>query len=109
MAFTAIGIGLATASAASAGYQAKRGHDQAVQAKHELADEKAVQVSMQSDADAKALAAKELSAQQIAMRRRRALAMTSASDNRYGTIRTSPFGVQSTAPKVGGNAILGAA
>ncbi len=107
MAFTAIGIGLAVASTATAGYEAKRGHDQTVQAKHQASDERARQLALQQGLDEKKKANETMAQQQIDLRRKRALAMGSSGD-RYGTVKTSPLGVPK-APTVGGNTILGAA
>lgn len=106
MAVTAA-ITAVVASAATAGYQSKRGHDQQVNARHEMDREKARQAALQKDSDDKEKANKDLASQQLLLRRQRALAMTA--QNRYGgTIRTSPLGVP-TPPRTGGATVLGAA
>lgn len=105
MAFTAAGIAV-VASAAAAGYGAKRGHDQQVQAKHEMADEKARQLTLQQDQEAKDKSARDQASQAAALQRQRALRMTL--QPKFGNIRTSPLGVPRTTT-TGGNSYLGAA
>lgn len=105
MALTATGIAL-LGSAASAGYGAKRGHDQQVQAQHAQNDQIRAQAAVDTSAADKEKANKTAADEQIALRRRRALGM--ATQGRYGTIRTTPLGVPKS-PTTGGNTMLGAA
>ncbi len=107
MALTAVGLAVGAASAGSAGYSAKRGHDAEVQAKHAATDDQAKQLALQADLAAKQKANQEAAAQQITFSQQRALAMSA--NYRSGTIRTTPSGIPGAAPRVGGNSYLGAA
>jgi len=107
MALTAIGIGVAVAAGAEAGYSAKRGHDQEVQAKHAADQERQQQTDLDTKLAAQQKANQDRANQEIAYQRQRAVAIASGY-NKGGTIKTSPLGVVNS-PRVGGNTYLGAA
>lgn len=105
MAFTAAAVAI-VGGAATTGYQSKRAHDQTVQARHRMDDERAAQSALQKEQDDTEKAREDRAAEQVALRRRQALAM--ASRKVYGNIKTSPLGLPNQI-KTGGNVVLGAA
>lgn len=96
---TAIAVGVSS-------YQAKRGHDQKVQAQHRADEAIDNQNAETAQLDAKLEANKAQAAQQNSFRQAQALRRGAL--GRGGTVRTGPLGIPST-PKVGGNSYLGAA
>lgn len=109
MAFTTAALAIVgtVAAGAETGYEAKRGHDQKVQAQHKASDNLAAQNAAEREQAQREKMEKERTAQQIQLRRQ--IALGSTETGRSGTIRTSPFGAGGIAPRVGGNSFLGAA